>query len=168
METNPDWTTFRKRIVINKPVEEVYAAWAKSVNMETWFLEKAKYFDNTEQPRKPDEPVRKGDRFIWKWNNWDFEENGKILDENGVDQISFTFGAGGNVHIQLLPTAKGTELTLTQDSIPTDEKSKKEIFVGCATGWTFWLANLKAWLEHGITLHATGLSQEETADLVNS
>jgi hypothetical protein len=40
--------------------------------------------------------------------------------------------------------------------------------VGCATGWTFWLANLKAWLEHGITLHATGLSQADTTNLVNS
>ncbi|MBN2175930.1 MAG: SRPBCC domain-containing protein [Bacteroidales bacterium] len=168
MESITDWTKFRKRIVINSPLDEVYAAWAKPENLETWFLEEAKYFNKKDQPRQPDELVRKGDRFVWKWNNWDIEEKGEILDENGADQISFTFGAGGNVYIQMLPTASGTEVTLIQDTIPTDEKSKKEIFVGCSTGWTFWMANLKAWLEHGITLHATGLSQEDTADLVNS
>jgi hypothetical protein len=27
--------------------------------------------------------------------------------------------------------------------------------VGCSNGWTFWLANLKAYLEHGILLHET-------------
>jgi len=27
---------------------------------------------------------------------------------------------------------------------------------GCSTGWTFWLANLKAWLEHGILLNDRG------------
>jgi hypothetical protein len=43
-----------------------------------------------------------------------------------------------------------------------------EIFVGCITGWTFWLTNLKAYLEHNITLHAKGLKQDETMDLVNS
>jgi len=34
--------------------------------------------------------------------------------------------------------------------------------------WTFWLTNLKAYLEHNITLHAKGLNQDETMDLVNS
>ena len=48
------------------------------------------------------------------------------------------------------------------------EKPVSLIYDCWATGWTFWLANLKAYIEHGITLNARGLRQEETTDLVNS
>ncbi|MBT8283480.1 MAG: SRPBCC domain-containing protein, partial [Muriicola sp.] len=46
-------------------------------------------------------------------------------------------------------------VTLIQTNIPTDEKNKMNIHVGCSNGWTFWLANLKAYLEHGILLNET-------------
>jgi uncharacterized protein YndB with AHSA1/START domain len=167
-EKQTDWTCFKKRIVINKPVREVYLCLATKSRIEKWFLEKADYYDENRGKRASDDPVQEGDSFSWKWNNWDFEEEGKILNANAKDQISFTFGKGGNVHIQLNEKNGSTELVLTQDDIPDDEQSKMDLFVGCATGWTFWLANLKAWLEHGITLHATGLAQSETSDLVNS
>jgi uncharacterized protein YndB with AHSA1/START domain len=161
------WNTFKKRILVNKPIEDVYSCWSTKLQIETWFLEKADFQSNNEQ-RKPDELVQKGDKFDWKWNNWDFTEKGKILEANGKDSISFTFGSGGNVHISLKTIDSSTEITLIQDEIPTDEKSKMDIFVGCITGWTFWLTNLKAYLEYGITLHSKGLKQEDTTDLVNS
>lgn len=167
-EKKTNWSSFRKRIHISKPVKEVYLSWATKSTIEKWFLEKADYFDEHKKPRGINEQIQEGDSFSWKWNNWDFEEEGRILNANGTDQISFTFGKGGNVHVQLKSKNSSTEVILTQDNIPDDEQSKMDLFVGCATGWTFWLANLKAWLEHGITLHATGLTQSETADLVNS
>lgn len=162
-----NWKTFTKRIFINKPIKDVYRCWATQSQIETWFLEKA-VFISGENHRKPDELVEKGDNFLWKWNNWDFTEKGEILKANGKDSISFTFGSGGNVHISLKPMDSSTEITLIQDEIPTDEKSKMDIFVGCITGWTFWLTNLKAYLEYGITLHSKGLKQEDTTNLVNS
>ena len=70
--------------------------------------------------------------------------------------------------MKLMEKEGSTEVTLVQDNIPTDEESRMNLFVGCITGWTFWLTNLKAYLEHGITLHAKGLQQDETTDLVNS
>jgi uncharacterized protein YndB with AHSA1/START domain len=169
MQEQPsDWSSFRKRIVVLKPMPAVYAAWAKPGQLTEWFLEKAVYTVKDKSARDPQSLVQKGDAFTWKWHNWDFEEKGEVLEANGTDAISFTFGPGGNVHVRLKHVSGGTEVTLTQDQIPTDDKSKKDIFVGCATGWTFWMTNLKAWLEHDITLHATGLKQSETADLVNS
>lgn len=98
----------------------------------------------------------------------DITEKGEILEANGKDSIAFTFGSGGNVHIRLKPMSSNTEITLVQNEIPTDENSKMNIYVGCITGWTFWLTNLKAYLEYGITLHSKGLKQEDTTDLVNS
>ncbi|MGK7397857.1 MAG: SRPBCC family protein [Candidatus Cyclobacteriaceae bacterium M3_2C_046] len=163
-----DWTSFRQRILINKSLAATYAAWTQPGLIQTWFLEKADFYQGHDMPRSKTDDIKAGDHFVWKWNNWDFEEKGEVLEANGKDLVSFTFGAGGVVKVRLRKNGSATELVLIQKDIPTDEKSKKEIFVGCATGWTFWLTNLKAWLEYGITLHATGLKQEETTDLVNS
>lgn len=162
-----NWNSFTKRILINKSLESVYRSWATKKQIESWFLEKAEFSSENNQ-RQPDELVQKGDNFIWKWNNWDFAEEGQILEANGKDEISFTFGKGGIVTIKLKEINDATEVILTQDDIPTDEKSKMDIFVGCNTGWTFWLTNLKAYLEYNITLHAKGIKQDETRNLVNS
>jgi uncharacterized protein YndB with AHSA1/START domain len=163
-----NWGKFTKRIIINSPIDSVYRSWATKSEIETWFLEQADYQSSDGTYRKPGEPVQKGDQFSWKWHNWDFTEQGEVLKANGSDLISFTFGAGGKVDVSLKESNSSTEVSLTQYEIPTDDKSKMDIFVGCNTGWTFWLTNLKAYLEHGITLHAKGLKQEETKDLVNS
>lgn len=168
MEEAIDWTSFQKRIVVNKSLSEVYSAWATKSKIELWFLQEANYWDNNKNLRNGNELVQKGDTFTWRWHNWDFEEKGEVLKANNIDSISFTFGAAGHVHIELKPVSNGTEVILTQDNIPTDERSKKDFYVGCSTGWTFWMTNLKAWLEHGITLNVTGLSQSETKNLVNS
>tara|TARA_B100000949_G_scaffold233267_1_gene249302 strand:- start:12 stop:506 length:495 start_codon:yes stop_codon:yes gene_type:complete len=161
------WNTFTKRILIDKPLGTVYKCWSTKSKSEVWFLEKADFY-LCKEVRSPNESAQKGDTFIWKWNNWDFIEKGVILAANNKDSISFTFGSGGNVHVKLKTVGNATQVTLTQDEIPTDDESKMKVFVGCITDWTFWMANLKAYLEHGITLHVKGLNQNETNDLVNS
>lgn len=162
-----EWNTFTKRILINKPMDSVYKCWATKSKIEEWFLEEAEFYSDTGE-RKPNELVQKGDSFKWKWSNWEIREEGEILEANGENLISFTFGTGGNVQIKLAEDKGVTEVTLIQNEIPTDEKSKMDIYVGCSTGWTFWMTNLKAYLEYGITLHAKGLQQAETTDLINS
>ncbi|TVZ57187.1 uncharacterized protein YndB with AHSA1/START domain [Lutibacter sp. Hel_I_33_5] len=162
-----DWTKFIKRISINKPVEDVFKCWATKAGIEKWLLEKADYSDGL-KTRNLNELIQKGDTFIWKWYNWKSTESGEILTTNHKDVLSFSFGSAGNVHVQLNEAQNCTEVVLTQDNIPTDDKSKMEFYVGCSTGWTFWLANLKAYLEHNITLNEKGLNQDKTKDLVNS
>jgi uncharacterized protein YndB with AHSA1/START domain len=162
-----NWSTFTKRILINRSIDAVYRCWATPNHIETWFLEKAEFVSGEHQ-RKAGELVEKADHFFWKWNNWDVTEKGQVLEANGKDLISFTFGAGGIVTVRLKEVAGNTQVELTQSDIPTDDESKMNIYVGCITGWTFWLTNLKAYLEHHITLHAKGLHQGETINLVNS
>ena len=164
-----NWNSFTKRILINASVDSLYRSRVTTSEIETWFLEQADY-QAGDSGRGPDELVQKGDLFSWKWHNRDFTEKGEVLEANSRDTISFTFGAGGNVSVTLKPAdADGlTEVILKQYDIPTDDKSKMDIYVGCSTGRTFWLTNLKAYLEHGITLHAKGLTQKETNNLVNS
>lgn len=162
-----NWNSFTRKILINKPVNVVYRSWATRGQLETWFLEKAE-FSSGNVTRGANELIQKGDTFNWKWNNWSFTEHGQVLHANGKDLISFTFGTGGIVSVRLKELNGSTEIELTQSDIPIDDKSKMEIFVGCITGWTFWLTNLKAYMEHTVTLHAKGLKQEETTNLVNS
>jgi hypothetical protein len=40
-------------------------------------------------------------------------------------------------------------IQLTQENIPTDEESKINFYLGCQTGWTFYLTNLKSIFEGG-------------------
>ena len=152
------WHTFTKKISIIEPLDIVYKCWSTQKELETWFLEKAEFYMG-ENKRELTDSVEKGDSFKWKWNNWKNTEKGWILDTNGKDFISFTFGSGGTVSVQLKEDQNTTVVELTQYNIPTDEKSRMDIYVGCVTGWTFWLTNLKAYLEHEITLHAKGLTQ---------
>lgn len=168
MSDSPNWTEFRKRIFLAKPMNEVYDSWATPNKLATWFLEEAEYTLQDGSKREPEDLIQKNDHHSWKWHNWDFREEGLVLEANGKDHLAFTFGNGGNVHIHLKEVEGGTELELIQNEIPTDDQSRMNYYVGCATGWTFWLTNLKAWLEHGITLNATGLKQSETTHLVNS
>jgi uncharacterized protein YndB with AHSA1/START domain len=167
MKDSPDWSFFTKRIYLHSSLEEAYAAWSVPEKIETWFLEKPFFIDQGKKI-KASQQVAKGYHFRWKWHNWELEEAGKVLHANGKDEIIFTFGVGGEVAIKLVPHHTSIELILTQKNIPTDEESRMNIFVGCATGWTFWLTNLKAWLEYGITLHEKGLKQDQTDQLVNS
>jgi len=166
--SKPDWTEFTLRIFINKPLKSVYNAWSIPAELSTWFLEIADYKKVDGKDLNPHVNINAGDTYSWKWNNWDIIENGNVIKANGKDEVSFTFGKAGNVHVKLKETPKGTEITLIQDEIPTDEESKMEYHVGCRLGWAFWMTNLKAWLEQGTLLNAKGYGKDELRDLVNS
>jgi hypothetical protein len=54
---------------------------------------------------------------------------------------------------------------LVQDNISTDEKGKELWHVGCKTGWTFYLANMKSMFEGGIDLRN---KNEQLQEMMNS
>lgn len=147
-----DWTQFTRRIHINKPVQEVYNALAIPTQIEKWFLEKADYIQVNCEVRDKNTPYQRGDAYEWKWWGWEHIEKGVVLHANDTDHITFTF-SGGKVDIKLKEDFSGTLIILKQRDIKTDETSKMKIYTSCSLGWSFWLVNLKAWLEHGITLN---------------
>ena len=57
------------------------------------------------------------------------------------------------VELEFIQHDKEVELILRQNNIPTDEKNMVNVHMGCNLGWSFWMVNLKAWLEHGILLN---------------
>ena len=145
---------FVKKIHIKAPLENLYRCWATSAGYESWFLRSCT-FKRDGQPIEAEAFILAGDVYAWKWHNWDGEEMGKVLEANGKNKVVLSFAGNNKVTIELKDVGKAVLVTLTQSDIPTDEKTKLEVHYGCSNGWTFWLANLKAKLEYGITLNET-------------
>jgi len=147
--------SFTKKIHIKSSVEKLYWCWATPEGISSWFLSKAHYLSKEQKPRQQNEYVQAGDTYIWEWHNWDGQEKGTVLQANGTDFIEILFADPSKVSIHLEDKGSAVLLTLKQYDIPTDEKSMLEIHHGCSNGWSFWLTNLKAYLEHGILLNET-------------
>ncbi|WP_224484586.1 SRPBCC family protein [Robertkochia aurantiaca] len=159
-----DFTRFTKKIYIKAPLPKIYWSWSTEEGITSWFL-RAADFTRNDKRLKPHEPVREGDTYTWMWYNWDGSENGKVLAANQTDHLVYSFADSCQVAIDLKEEHGKVLLTLHQFNIPTDDQSKQDIFTGCSNGWTFWLTNLKAYMEHGILLNEThvDLSDDESA-----
>lgn len=167
MENSYDWSRFVVRINVNAPAEKLYNAWATRKGMEYWFLRLSEYKDASGKLRGSDEPVSKGDTYKWLWHGWtdDTVEHGQILDCNGKDLFSFSFGKAGNCTVRIYKELDETIVELVQDNIPTDEQGKHYWHVGCKTGWTFYMSNLKSLYEGGVDLRN---KNEKLQQMLNS
>lgn len=163
---NKDWSQFTRRIFIKAPVERVFNAWALQGQMEDWFLLKAQ-FSRKDSPLLKDEMVAAGDSFHWIWHGWDdADQRGEVLSVIKNKQLSMTFKPAGIVTVDFEQTDDNfTHLILHQSSIPTDEDGKLNFFYGCSLGWSFWMVNLKAWLEHGILLDERDVNFDDNRKL---
>ncbi len=151
---NFDWKTFTLRIPVNAPVEKLYRCWATRAGMEHWFLRLSEYKNSDGSLRSNDELIKKGDTYKWLWHGWpdDTVEYGEILDCNEKDFFKFSFGKAGNCAVKIYREQGMNMVELVQDEIPDDETGKQTWHIGCKTGWTFYLANMKSLLEGGIDL----------------
>lgn len=161
-----DWSQFTRRIFIKAPIEKVFNAWAVQGQMEEWFLLKAEFSRNNSSLQNGDAIVT-GDSFLWKWHGWDeAEQQGEVLSLIANKQMSMTFSPAGIVTVDFIKTEDNlTQLILHQSSIPTDEDGKLNFFYGCSLGWSFWMVNLKAWLEHGILLDERDMNFDDNRRL---
>jgi len=149
---NFDWTSFTKRIAIKAPLKQLYEAWTTASGIERWFLSAAEYRDSDGQMVPRTSLLTEGCAYTWKWYLYDVAENGKITAANGTDFLQFTFAGECLVDIRLTQQDEYVLVELRQHNIPTDERSKQDIRLGCATGWAFYLVNLKSVYEGGLDL----------------
>ncbi len=152
--SNYNWSTFTTRIAVHASIEKLYWCWAAKEGIESWFLRLSEY-------KKPDgtlltnnEYAEKGDQFKWLWHGWPDEvsEQGTIINCNGTDFFKFSFGKAGDCTVSIYDEEGQMIVELMQENIPDDEHGKQQWHVGCKTGWTFYLTNLKSLLEGGIDL----------------
>jgi uncharacterized protein YndB with AHSA1/START domain len=149
-----DWSKFSTRININTEIKDIYAAWATQSGLEKWFLRLAEFMKPDNTPRADRDRIAKGDSYRWLWYGYDDSvvEKGTILDANGNDRIRFTFAESCIVTITIKKEESETIVELVQENIPLDEAARVNYHLGCMTGWTFYLANLKSILEGGLDL----------------
>lgn len=149
-----DWSTFTRKININAPISAIYDAWTVPNLLERWFLRHANFLRDKKQLPDTMGHVTTGDKYEWYWHGYgnDIVEKGEILEANGTDKIVFSFTGGGIVTVNIGDAFGETVVMLTQDKIPTDDKGKTDFHIGCLTGWTFYLANLKSVIEGGLDL----------------
>ena len=165
--SNFDWKTFVTRVPVNAPVEKLYWCWATREGIQYWFLRMGEFKKPDGELREVDERVQTGDTYRWRWHGWGDEvtEEGKIIDCNGKDFFKFSFGKAGNCSVRINQEEGQTIVELVQDEIPDDELGKHYWHLGCKTGWTFYLANLKSLLEGGIDLRNR---DEKLKNVINS
>jgi uncharacterized protein YndB with AHSA1/START domain len=151
---NYDWSRFVTRINVKAPVEKLYWCWATRAGMEYWFLRLSEYKKPEGNLRADNETVQKGDSYTWRWHGWSDEttEYGSIIDCNGKDLFKFSFGKAGDCTVTIKEELGQNIVELVQENIPDDEEGRRTWHLGCKTGWTFYLANLKSLLEGGIDL----------------
>jgi uncharacterized protein YndB with AHSA1/START domain len=149
-----DWSKFKARVDVKADKGEVYSAWTTRAGLERWLLRVAEFTSPDGGPRNPDENIQKGDRYRWLWHGYDDStaEGGVIAESNGYDLVRFTFAGNCLVSVHLTLEGGVTMVELRQENIPLDEKSRAGYHLGCLTGWTFYLTNLKSILEGGIDL----------------
>jgi uncharacterized protein YndB with AHSA1/START domain len=162
-----NWSTFTTRIPVTASVEKLYWCLVTKAGMEYWFLRLSEYKKQDGSLRAADEPVQKNDTYKWLWHGWDDDtvEHGTILDCNGKDFFKFSFGKAGNCTVTIKEENGTTIVELIQDEIPADETGMHKWHLGCKTGWTFYLSNLKSLLEGGIDLRNRN---EHLKNVVNS
>jgi hypothetical protein len=149
-----DWSQFTTRIAISASKEDLYNAWSRQNGIEHWFLRLSEYTTKDGRLRMSDEQVEAGDTYLWRWHGWsdDVEERGEILSCNGKDFFQFTFGEAGVCSVRIKEEGDHVVLELLQSDIPTDERGKHYWHLGCKTGWTFHLTNMKSIFEGGADL----------------
>ena len=149
---NFDWTQFTRKIAVKAAITDIYNAWTKASEIEKWFLRNADNFDSKNMPVSKSQRISKGFTYLWSWYLYDIVEGGSFTEANDKDFIQFTFAGNCIVDIKLSSVDDFVIVELTQRDIPTDDESKQNVRLGCDSGWSFFLVNLKSFYENGIDL----------------
>jgi len=149
---NFDWTSFTKTIAIKAPLEDIYNSWTKAGELEKWFLKEVIFTDSSGTVIGADVNVTSGCAYNWLWYLYKDQLPGLIKKANGKDFLQFSFEGECLVDVKLTEKAGYTIVELKQHNIPTDDQSKQFIRLGCASGWAFYLVNLKSVYEGGLDL----------------
>ncbi|MUP46221.1 hypothetical protein E0K83_10755 [Gramella sp. BOM4] len=160
METAVDWSRFEIKMPLDFDEIQIREHWLTQENLEKWFLRKAGFLDKHGKPREKNAKIQPGDSYKWQWHGWpeSVEEQGVVLEPHKGEFLRFSFGKAGIVGLSMLQEQEESILKLVQEHIPLDEESRMNFHVGCKTGWTFYMLNLKSILLNGPDLRNKNLA----------
>ena len=140
--------SFQLRILVDKPVDEVFWAWANVEAVSRWFV-KAEYAPA---------PVNEGSRYRWTWAEGTVEE-GEFTQVEPAHILAFTFSDHASVVVRFGEVDGRCKVQLEQHHTHDREEERQSFYVSCLQGWTFYLTNLKSVLESGNDLRELSLPE---------
>jgi uncharacterized protein YndB with AHSA1/START domain len=148
-----DLKKFTKRIAVRAEMATLYHSWSTQEGLEKWFLRKAEFSTPSGVTRPSEKSAQTGDYYYWLWHGWsdDTFERKKVIRSNGKDFFQFLFSGDSIVTVKLIKEKNFNIVELTQE-IPADADADLGLRIGCDTGWTFYMTNLKSVLEGGLDL----------------
>lgn len=174
MTAQYDWTKFKKQIFIRANPTSVFNAWTKPNEITKWFINRAEYVSPEGEIRNVDKTVQAGDQYHWLWHQ-DLEMRGEILKVEDQRLLEFTFGDkedGSDEKIIVTVNVSQTEdgatlLELTQENMADTLEAHSNWHLSCNLGWSFFMTNLKALLEHGVDLREYSKERAELSRAVS-
>jgi uncharacterized protein YndB with AHSA1/START domain len=169
-----NWTSFRKQVFIRDSAANVFLAWATSGGIVQWFIKEAVNTGSDGQLRSGGEIVQPGDRYAWHWHQ-DLSSSGHFVDVEPDHLLKFTFGKKHPsseefiyVTLRLEEVEPGlTRLELSQDNMEDSPEAHVRWHMQCNLGWSFFMTNLKAYLEHRVDLRETDPDRAYLSRAVN-
>ena len=155
--------TFDLSVFIEADETKVADAWLRSGTIEKWFLARANYVDPSGEARGPEEVCGTGDSYWWEWFERSVETG--VVTVAGTNIMEFSFGDGIQVTVQWEKVHDGTLLVLNQTHDISDLDRLQRMYCSCYQGWTFYLTNLKAFLEHGVDLREKAPTRKDQVNV---
>lgn len=144
---------FTLRIAVRGNEAQVREAWTTHAGLQAFFIRVAEGASGAH--------YQAGDKYRWEWSPG-IEDTGTV---HRCDENAFEFGwYEDEGRVVVLWEVLGDEVMVTLTEImdnPAALEVRASRQFGCALGWTFFLANLKAWIEHGIDLRETNPDRTE-------
>ena len=148
-----DINTIEQSVTVEAPADVVFGALTDAEQLTRWF------------PSKVESDARTGGKFIYSWEFSDAAQNGsqqgEYLEVVPNQKVSYTWQAGETpttVDVTLREADGATEVNLVHSGFGTGEGSAqlREMHDG---PWSFYMANLKAYLEQGADLRSEQINQ---------
>lgn len=123
-------------------------AWTSAEEIQMWFLARA---ENRDALGAVIDEAKEGGSFRWEWID-QTEDRGtyRLVTDNAIE-----FGwyeDTGLVRVDWEQDGGEVKVQLRQEMFEGSAEERAKIQHDCVGGWTFFLANLKCWIENGIDL----------------
>ena len=145
-KNTPKQPVAKASMLIRKPAADVFEAFVDPpITSKFWYSRGSDRLDA-------------GRDVTWYWAHYDVSATVTPLTVKKYESIVWSWPAQGNINtnvtVTLSPRGENATFVLVEEKgWDANAEGIREILVGQTEGWSFVLAGLKAWLEHGIQLN---------------